>query len=169
MYEVIAREKVGRVLVTLAAAYPFLRMRTDKLLSIVGPPLHCFGKTWKMLKYPFDNIWLWCSSGCGLVIFVLRYLGRIDHLVIFSRVAALVAAGRTFVAAVAGGAALCVWRIGIRVLVFVCLLIGLGFVFMISPSVFLVIMLSFGLACNLFSYLMKRYFSTKKKKKEIIL
>lgn len=76
----------------------------------------------------FNNeIWLWSAFGCGLF-FVLRSFGRIDEF-------ALVAAGNTFImVAAVTGTTLSTRRIGIRVLVYIYLLIGLDFC--VFPNVF---------------------------------
>ncbi|RXH75361.1 hypothetical protein DVH24_030082 [Malus domestica] len=76
------------------------------------------------------DFWLFVS-------FLLRCLGRIDLSVAFSSIAALVATGKTFV--IPAAAAVCFWKLGIRVSIFVSLLFGLGFMYMIPPNLLWVI------------------------------
>ncbi|CAN6578994.1 unnamed protein product [Malus baccata var. baccata] len=69
--------------------------------------------------------------------FLLRCLGRIDLSVAFSSIAALVATGKTFV--IPAAAAVCFWKLGIRVLIFVSLLFRLGLMYMFPPNLLWVI------------------------------
>ncbi|CAN6581876.1 unnamed protein product [Malus baccata var. baccata] len=69
--------------------------------------------------------------------FLLRCLGRIDLSVVFSSFAALVATGKMFV--IPAAVAVCFWKLGIKVFIFVSLLFGLGFMYLIPPNLLWVI------------------------------
>ncbi|RXH75027.1 hypothetical protein DVH24_029748 [Malus domestica] len=83
------------------------------------------------------DFWLWCTVSFGFVSFLLQCLGRIDLSVAFSSIAALVATGKTFV--ISATAAVCFWKLGIRVLIFVSFLFRLGFMYLIPPNLLWVI------------------------------
>ncbi|KAB2631409.1 hypothetical protein D8674_008928 [Pyrus ussuriensis x Pyrus communis] len=68
----------------------------------------------------------WFRPNCGFVSFLLRCLGQIDHLVAFSSFGALVVTGKTFVIPTAAAH----------------LLIGLGFMYLIPPTCFGLLLLS---------------------------
>ncbi|CAN6577105.1 unnamed protein product [Malus baccata var. baccata] len=96
--------------------------------------------------------------------FLLRCLGRNDHLVAFFSIAALVATNKMFVIPIAP--AECVWKLGIRVLICASLLIGLGFMYLIPPNLLWVTFVFHLDWCNLFYLIKECSFSTKKEMSE---
>ncbi|RXH81176.1 hypothetical protein DVH24_005090 [Malus domestica] len=104
---------------------------------------------------------LWFRLNCGFVSFLLRCLGRNDHLVAFFSIAALVATDKMFVIPTA--TAECVWKLGIRVLICASLLIGLGFMYLIPPNLLWVTFVFRLDWCNIFYLIKECSFRPKKK------